>query len=55
MLACQHCLAEGTHADHRVITIYRLVFRDVVALDDMNKYIDCSRIQVFSLYSEHNS
>ncbi|KAL8200266.1 hypothetical protein R6Q57_011605 [Mikania cordata] len=45
MAACQHCLAEETHADHRVLTIYRLVYKDVVSLDQMSRHIDCSRIQ----------
>ncbi|KVI03086.1 hypothetical protein Ccrd_018622, partial [Cynara cardunculus var. scolymus] len=47
MAACQHCRAEGTHHDHRIITIYRLVYREVVSLEEMNRYLDCSRIQPY--------
>ncbi|XP_071704423.1 protein RGF1 INDUCIBLE TRANSCRIPTION FACTOR 1-like [Rutidosis leptorrhynchoides] len=45
--ACQHCLSEGTHSDHRVITIYRHVRKDVVALDQMSRHIDTLRIQPY--------
>ncbi|KAI3712696.1 hypothetical protein L1987_71259 [Smallanthus sonchifolius] len=48
MAACQHCMAEGTHADHRVISIYRLVYKDVVSLQQMSVHIDCSGIQPYA-------
>ncbi|KAI3712699.1 hypothetical protein L1987_71262 [Smallanthus sonchifolius] len=48
MAACQHCLAEGTHADHRVISIYRLVYKDVVSVEQMSLHIDCSSIQPYA-------
>ncbi|KAJ7960065.1 PLATZ transcription factor family protein [Quillaja saponaria] len=46
MPACQYCLSSGTHRDHRIIKIYRHVYKDVVTLGTMEKYIDCSQIQV---------
>ncbi|KAF5762573.1 putative transcription factor interactor and regulator Znf-B family [Helianthus annuus] len=46
MAACPHCIAEGNHASHRVLNIYRLVYKDVVSVDQMSTHIDCSRIQV---------
>lgn len=48
--ACSHCLAEGRHANHKVIKIFRLVYMDVVSIDEMTAFLDCSKIQVFCLY-----
>ncbi|XP_060672214.1 protein RGF1 INDUCIBLE TRANSCRIPTION FACTOR 1-like [Ziziphus jujuba] len=44
--ACQYCMSSGAHRHHRVLKIYRHVYKDVVSLGSMEKYIDCSQIQV---------
>ncbi|MFS8034414.1 hypothetical protein Hanom_Chr17g01580891 [Helianthus anomalus] len=44
--ACLHCIVEGNHASHRVLNIYKLVYKDVVSMDQMSSHIDCSRVQV---------
>ncbi|BBG99705.1 PLATZ transcription factor family protein, partial [Prunus dulcis] len=45
--ACQYCMASGAHRLHRILKIYRHVYRDVVSLAAMEKYIDCSQIQPY--------
>ncbi|CAL8137617.1 unnamed protein product [Prunus armeniaca] len=45
--ACQYCTASGAHRLHRILKIYRHVYRDVVSLAAMEKYIDCSQIQPY--------
>lgn len=44
--ACLHCINAGTHAEHRVLKIYRHVYKDVILRSEMEKHIDCSKIQV---------
>ncbi|PQM40742.1 uncharacterized protein Pyn_06833 [Prunus yedoensis var. nudiflora] len=39
-------MASGAHRLHRILKVYRHVYRDVVSLAAMEKYIDCSQIQV---------
>nr|KAJ0216394.1 hypothetical protein LSAT_V11C300127030 [Lactuca sativa] len=46
--ACSHCLAEGRHANHKVIKIFRLVYMDVVSMDEMTAFLDCSKIQPYT-------
>ncbi|MFS8034412.1 putative transcription factor interactor and regulator Znf-B family [Helianthus anomalus] len=43
---CNHCMVVGTHTEHRVLTIYRHVCKEVVALEEISRHIDCSGIQV---------
>lgn len=45
---CRHCMA--AHCFHRRLQICKYVYHDVVRLHEMQKHIDCSKIQVF-LYS----
>ncbi|VVA39884.1 PREDICTED: PLATZ [Prunus dulcis] len=40
-------MASGAHRLHRILKIYRHVYRDVVSLAAMEKYIDCSQIQPY--------
>ncbi|KAH7853185.1 hypothetical protein Vadar_034422 [Vaccinium darrowii] len=37
----------GSHAEHRVLKLYRHVYKDVVLLDQMRKHIDCTNIQAY--------
>ncbi|PWA67400.1 hypothetical protein CTI12_AA317570 [Artemisia annua] len=48
LAACRNCISEKNHADHRVISIYRLTHQDVVAVDEINQHIDCTGIQPYS-------
>ncbi|KAF5957973.1 hypothetical protein HYC85_005198 [Camellia sinensis] len=47
--ACQHCIEAGSHAEHKVLKLYRHVYKDVVPLNAMEEHIDCSEIQVLFL------
>ncbi|KAL2317289.1 hypothetical protein Fmac_031165 [Flemingia macrophylla] len=47
MSACQYCLPSGPHRHHKVLKIYRHVYKDVVSLSAMEKYIDTSQIQPY--------
>ncbi|XP_074280996.1 uncharacterized protein LOC141605956 [Silene latifolia] len=44
---CQHCLSVDPHEDHRLLKIYRHVYKDVVPLDEIERHIDCSQIQPY--------
>jgi len=44
---CQYCIASGPHRHHKILKIYRHVYKDVVSLATMEKYIDTSQIQVW--------
>ncbi|XP_078433693.1 protein RGF1 INDUCIBLE TRANSCRIPTION FACTOR 1-like [Wolffia australiana] len=52
---CFHCLSSSSattrrsHTRHRLLQIRRYVYQDVIKLDDMHKYVDCSNIQVVLL------
>uniref|UniRef100_A0A2C9WLI5 B box-type domain-containing protein n=1 Tax=Manihot esculenta TaxID=3983 RepID=A0A2C9WLI5_MANES len=43
--ACQYCMSSANHRHHKILKIYRHVYKDVVSLAAMEKYIDCSQIQ----------
>ncbi|KAH9618713.1 hypothetical protein KSS87_010863 [Heliosperma pusillum] len=43
---CQYCVSLAPHEDHRLLKIYRHVYKDVVPLDEIEQHIDCSQIQV---------
>ncbi|XAR58127.1 hypothetical protein NMG60_11026522 [Bertholletia excelsa] len=45
--ACVHCIDAGWHAEHKVLKIYRHVYKDVVPLNQMENHIDCSNIQAY--------
>ncbi|XP_073221124.1 protein RGF1 INDUCIBLE TRANSCRIPTION FACTOR 1-like isoform X2 [Cicer arietinum] len=46
--ACQSCVSIGSsHQDHMMLKIYRNIYKEVVSLTAMEKYIDCSQIQPF--------
>ncbi|CAJ1970875.1 unnamed protein product [Sphenostylis stenocarpa] len=44
---CQYCVASGPHRHHKILKIYRHVYKDVVSLTTMEKYIDSSQIQPY--------
>ncbi|TYI13295.1 hypothetical protein ES332_A08G048500v1 [Gossypium tomentosum] len=45
--ACQYCLSSTSHCHHKILKIYRHVYKDVVSLVVMEKYIDCAEIQPY--------
>ncbi|KAF3444261.1 hypothetical protein FNV43_RR13951 [Rhamnella rubrinervis] len=40
-------MSSGAHRHHRVLHIYRHVYKDVVSLSAMDNYFDCSQIQPY--------
>ncbi|XP_019108151.1 uncharacterized protein LOC104908574 isoform X2 [Beta vulgaris subsp. vulgaris] len=44
---CQYCVSLASHANHRLLKIYRHVYKDVVPLDEIERHIDCSLIQPY--------
>ncbi|GLT57671.1 hypothetical protein SLA2020_306280 [Shorea laevis] len=47
MSACQYCITSGIHRHHKILKIYRHVYKDVVSLAAMDRYIDCAAIQPY--------
>ena len=43
---CQQCITSGSHEGHNILKIYRLVYKNVVREDEMENYMDCTKIQV---------
>jgi hypothetical protein len=48
---CPHCVA--AHRAHRLLQVRRYVYHDVVRLEDLEKLIDCSSVQVYQLCTVH--
>lgn len=46
---CPHCLP--THHSHPILQVRRYVYQDVVRLDDLEKLIDCSFVQPYTINS----
>ncbi|CAH9110734.1 unnamed protein product [Cuscuta epithymum] len=46
---CPHCLP--SHQSHPLLQIRRYVYQDVIRLDDLEKLIDCSYIQPYTINS----
>ncbi|XP_042493295.1 protein RGF1 INDUCIBLE TRANSCRIPTION FACTOR 1-like [Macadamia integrifolia] len=46
---CPHCLP--SHRFHRLVQIRRYVYHDVVRLEDLEKLIDCSNVQAYTINS----
>ncbi|KAJ8435004.1 hypothetical protein Cgig2_027847 [Carnegiea gigantea] len=46
---CPHCLP--LHRFHRLIQIRRYVYHDVIRLEDLDKLIDCSNVQAYTINS----
>ncbi|OVA03306.1 zinc finger protein [Macleaya cordata] len=46
---CPHCLP--SHRFHRLVQIRRYVYHDVVRLEDLEKLIDCSSVQSYTINS----
>ncbi|XP_059658360.1 protein RGF1 INDUCIBLE TRANSCRIPTION FACTOR 1 [Cornus florida] len=46
---CPHCLP--SHRSHPLLQVRRYVYHDVVRLDDLEKLIDCSYIQPYTINS----
>ncbi|XP_010278728.1 PREDICTED: uncharacterized protein LOC104612807 [Nelumbo nucifera] len=46
---CQHCLSSSAHYLHVLLQIRRYVYNDVVRLHDMQKHLDCSKVQPYTI------
>ncbi|CAN6459366.1 unnamed protein product [Victoria cruziana] len=46
---CPHCLP--AHRPHRLVQVRRYVYHDVVRLEDLEKLIDCSNVQAYTINS----
>lgn len=46
---CPHCLS--SHASHPLLQVRRYVYNNVIRLDDLEKLIDCSNIQPYTINS----
>ncbi|RZC45401.1 hypothetical protein C5167_038338 [Papaver somniferum] len=46
---CPHCVS--SHRSHPLIQVRRYVYNDVVRLDDLEKLIDCSYVQPYTINS----
>lgn len=46
---CPHCVM--AHRFHRLLQIRRYVYHDVVRLEDLEKLIDCSNVQAYTINS----
>ncbi|KAF8389697.1 hypothetical protein HHK36_024216 [Tetracentron sinense] len=45
---CHHCLSSAVHnSDHKLLKIFKYVYRDVVHLKEMQQYLDCSNVQPY--------
>ncbi|XP_057478125.1 protein RGF1 INDUCIBLE TRANSCRIPTION FACTOR 1 isoform X1 [Actinidia eriantha] len=49
---CKHCIASTAHCFHRSLQICKYVYHDVVRLQDIQKYLDCSKIQTYKINGE---
>ncbi|KAG8634793.1 protein RGF1 INDUCIBLE TRANSCRIPTION FACTOR 1 isoform X2 [Manihot esculenta] len=47
---CRHCVK--SHCLHRQLQICKYVYHNVVRLQDIQKYLDCSRIQTYKINGE---
>ncbi|KAJ6921979.1 hypothetical protein NC652_015817 [Populus alba x Populus x berolinensis] len=46
---CPHCIP--SHRFHRLLQVRRYVYHDVVRLEDIEKLIDCSNVQAYTINS----
>ncbi|XP_031277462.1 uncharacterized protein LOC116135894 [Pistacia vera] len=46
---CPHCIT--SHRFHRLLQVRRYVYHEVVRLDDLQKLIDCSSVQAYTINS----
>ncbi|XP_054795207.1 protein RGF1 INDUCIBLE TRANSCRIPTION FACTOR 1-like [Prosopis cineraria] len=46
--ACQYCVSHGIHRCHKMLSIFKHVYKYVVALAAVEKHIDCSHIQTYT-------
>ncbi|XP_077234513.1 PLATZ transcription factor family protein [Tasmannia lanceolata] len=44
---CHHCLS--SHSRHNLLQIRRYVYNDVIRLHDLQKHLDCSRVQPYTI------
>ncbi|KAM7263810.1 hypothetical protein ACFE04_001493 [Oxalis oulophora] len=46
---CPHCLP--SHRNHRLLQVRRYVYHEVVRLEDLEKLIDCTNVQAYTINS----
>ncbi|KAK7836662.1 protein RGF1 INDUCIBLE TRANSCRIPTION FACTOR 1 [Quercus suber] len=46
---CRHCIKDDDHCFHRQLQICKYLFNDVVRLQEMQKHLDCSKIQTYKI------
>ncbi|KAL3640564.1 hypothetical protein CASFOL_015532 [Castilleja foliolosa] len=44
---CKYCITSDVHKKHKILTIYRHVYQNVVPLTEMEIHIDCDIIQPY--------
>ncbi|XP_073057674.1 protein RGF1 INDUCIBLE TRANSCRIPTION FACTOR 1 [Primulina eburnea] len=50
---CKHCVTSSAHdCLHRLLQICKYVYHDVVRLQDIQRYLDCSEIQAYKINGE---
>ncbi|KAA8532447.1 hypothetical protein F0562_032480 [Nyssa sinensis] len=49
---CKHCITSSTHCFHRWLQICKYVYHDVVRVQDIQKHLDCSKIQTYKINGE---
>ncbi|XP_077241151.1 protein RGF1 INDUCIBLE TRANSCRIPTION FACTOR 1-like [Tasmannia lanceolata] len=45
---CQHCLS-SSHLHHNTLQIRKYVYHDVINLNDLQKLLDCSKVQTYTI------
>ncbi|XP_073148510.1 protein RGF1 INDUCIBLE TRANSCRIPTION FACTOR 1 [Henckelia pumila] len=50
---CKHCVTSSDHdCLHRLVQVCKYVYHDVVRLQDIQRYLDCSQIQAYKINGE---
>ncbi|GMH27444.1 hypothetical protein Nepgr_029287 [Nepenthes gracilis] len=49
---CKHCITSSDHRHHSHLQICRYVYHDVIRLHDLQKHLDCSKIQAYKINGE---
>ncbi|XP_051115836.1 protein RGF1 INDUCIBLE TRANSCRIPTION FACTOR 1-like [Andrographis paniculata] len=47
MVICKHCVKNGHHNAHTILTVHRHLHQDVIPLSELETLIDCSKIKPY--------